>query len=307
MQSRKTYHLMKTFKQSIHIPIPIVILQFIVFILITGCKDENKQSNDQKSIVNDSLTSQDTFSLKGLWVMPDYIDSVLTYKTISKYRMQWPTWFAILIDIDDDTIRTYGSINDLQTSYNGDKDTICVFEKTVTGKWMLSFNEETQKLELRHIKLGTGRNEKDPKVYVLEKRPELSFLLDSLDKIHKTRTNMKNYLSKELFEGTYEVVGENRDVIFQSNNKIKGFQDFTEYHIDVYYGTSHPFNNLDNIKFYRNQNDNQDFNWEMFHWKFKGDTLILTPLIFEEFKHRGKKVRGEFLELSEKQIKLVRK
>jgi len=270
-----------------------------------GCSNpDSKQVNDIKQEM--VLTPQDNFSLNGLWAMPNYVDSVLEYKTISKYRMQWPTWFAILIEIDNDTLRSYGSILDNETLFDPKSDTLNVFEKTVTGQWTLTLNEKTNKLELRNS--DSNREQIDTNVYVFEKRPDLDFLLDTLDRVHYTSTNFTNYFHDQLFAGTYEIVGTGKRVTFSSNGQVKGFQDFHKYTVDNYFGTLHPYNNLDNITFNRQLPENSnEIDWELFKWEFQGDTLILTQFNWELFNYQGRNVRDEIWELNAEQIKMKRK
>lgn len=252
------------------------------------------------------MTSQDTFTLNGVWAMPNYVDSILAYRTISKYRMQWPTWFAILIEIDNDTIKSYGSIHDIVTPFDPKIDTLHVFDKTVAGQWILTLNEKTKKLELRNSDSKSDKN--DTNVYVLEKRPDLKFLLDTLDYLHNTSTSFTNYFHDQLFSGTYEIIGTGEQVAFNPSGHIKGFQDFNKYKVDNYFGTLHPYDNLDNITFYRELPENSDeIDWELFKWEFQGDTLILTQFSWELFNYEGKVVRDDIWELSDEQIKMKRK
>lgn len=281
------------------------LLTTLISFLLIGCSGYDSQpvDNNHRDV---ALISQDTLSLDGLWVMADYVDSILTYKTISKYRLQWPTWFAILIDIEDDTLRTYGSILDIETPYDSVGDTIHVFENTVTGQWTLTLNQQTQKLELRNT--DSIREEIDPKTYVFEQRSSLRFLLDTLDQVHQTRTSFTNYFIDKLFVGTYDIIGTDEQVTFDSKGQIIGFQDFQKYDLDIYYGTLHPYNNLDNITFYRDlPAGSKEFDWELFKWEFKGDTLILTQFTWELYNHQGRIVRDEIWKLSNEVIKLKRK
>tara|TARA_R110002050_G_scaffold45957_4_gene108371 strand:+ start:1307 stop:2170 length:864 start_codon:yes stop_codon:yes gene_type:complete len=281
------------------------LLTIMTLCILFGCSSpDGQQMNDsQQEMV---VTPQDTFSLNGLWAMPNYVDSVLAYKTISKYRMQWPTWFAILIEIDNDTLRSYGSILDVETPFDPKSDTLHVFEKTVTGQWILTLNEKTKKLELRNS--DSQREKNDTNVYVLEKRPDLKFLLDTLDHVHYTSTSFTNYFHDQLFAGTYEIIGTGEQVAFNPSGQIKGFQDFHKYKVDNYFGTLHPYDNLDNITFYRELPENSDeIDWELFKWEFQGDTLILTKFSWELFNYQGREVRDEIWKLGDTQIKMKRK
>ena len=277
-----------------------ILLSFLIF----SCT--NPESNHIESPIKRIKPLQaDTFSIKGLWVMSEYVDSIITNKTISKYRQQWPTWFAILIDIEKDSITSYGSIFDIKKPYNPNSDTILVYHKTITGQWTLMLNRETEKLELRNT--DTKRKKIDSTIYTFNKRPELNFLLDTLNDVHKTKTSFSNYFKKELVAGNYQIIGNENNVSFHPDGKITGFKDFDKYEIDVYFGTSHPYKNIDNIRFYRDlSKDSKEFDWEVFKWEFENDTLVLTQFNFKTFEYNGMKVRDEFWNLSEKEIRLVK-
>ncbi len=277
----------------------------VTLLLLIGC------TNPEGEIVVKDLPKVDSahkesFTLEGLWVMTDFVDSILTYKTISKYSLQGPSMFAILIDIDMDTLKSYGSIIDNTLPYNRENDTLQVFERSVKGNWTLTLNKQTQKLEMRNT--DSGSKKFDHKVYVYEKRQDLRFLLDTLNKVHKTRTSMTNYFHDQLFAGNYEIIGSGDQVTFGPNGYIQGLQDFHKYNVDVYYGTSHPYENLDNIIFYRDLPTNTTkFDWELYKWEFKGDTLFLTKFSWKEFNIQGTQVRDEIWSLSDQEIKLKKR
>ncbi|WP_421753223.1 hypothetical protein [Croceimicrobium sp.] len=275
-----------------------------LFILFCCTNPESQQMNDSQQEIVDS--TQDTFTVNGLWAMPNYVDSVLAYKSISKFRKQWPAWFAILIEIDKDTLRSYGSIINIEAPYMPKSDTLQVFEKTLTGQWILTLNEKTKKLELRNS--DSKREDKDTNVYVFEKRPDLSFLLDTPNPAHYTSISFTSYFHDQLFAGTYELIGTNQQVTLSSNGQIKGFQDFHKYTVDNYFGTLHPYNSLDNIIFKRELPENSnEIDWELFKWEFHGDTLILTQFYWEILKNKGRELRSENWKLSGEQIKMIRK
>jgi len=283
-----------------------VLLTILSFLILVACSNNDStpiHERQQESVSN----PQDSFMLNGLWAMPNYVDSILKYKTISKYRMQWPSLFAILIEIDNDTLRTYGSINDIETSLDTKNDTLHVFQKTIKGQLTLTLNNRTKKLELRNTDTTRKWIDKTD-VYVFEKRPDLKFLTDTLDHVHYTSTSFTNFFHDQLLAGTYEIIGTEKKVIFSSNGQVQGFQDFHKYRIDNYFGTLHPYNNLDNITFNREIPENSnEFDWELFKWEFQSDTLVLTQFNWELNNYQGRKVRDEIWELSSEQIKMKRK
>lgn len=275
----------------------------IIFMLMSCGVSDRQQAN-----VNTSETQsliQDPSELYGLWAMVDYVDSVLEYKTISTYHLLGPSWIAILIDMNKNTIRTHGSIYDLIIPFKPKGDTLCVFEKVTNTQWALILNPVTKNVELRSMNSEKGKN--DPRVYEFHKRPDLNFLLDTLDNVHETRTSFTQLFNDSLFSGTYVTLGKNDLITFGPQGQMKGFQDFSKYKVDVFFGTLNYYNNMDNITFYRDlPDDSEAFSWESYHWQFKGDTLLLKPFYWKLFEHDGRKVRGEFPILSDQEMRMVK-
>ena len=243
----------------------------------------------------------DTFTVEGLWVLPHFVDSTVINRSIGRYRMHYPVWFAIFLDVGKETVRAHGSIMDDEVPIDPHGDTLCVFSKTVSGKWCLI--SKGKSLELHH--LDTSRQ--GQKVYALEKRTDLAYLLEEQQKVHKTDSAITRYFHEKILVGSYQLVGTEDRVIFETNGRISGFQDFISYEVDSYYGTLHPYGNLDNLMFYRDVEP--DFgvdNWELYQWEFSGDTLVLTPFEWQMSTYRGKPVRDEMWNLSKSRIKLVK-
>ena len=276
-----------------------------MFFILYGCSlPDSQQLNDNKK--NADSKSHDTFSLNGLWAMSGYVDSILTYRSISKFRMLKPAWFAILIKIDNDTIKSFGSIQDFVSPFNPKGDSLHMFEKTTAGHWILKLNAKTKNLELRNS--GSKIDHYDTIVYALVKRPDLEFLIDSLDPIHFTSSSFTNYFHDQLYAGTYDVIGSSEQVTFYPSGQIKGFQDFRRYKVDNYFGTHHPYNNMDNITFYRKLPESSDnYDWELFKWEINDDTLILTQFNWELFTYQGRKFREYKWELSDVRIKMLKR
>lgn len=278
------------------------LINILILILLTGCFNSSQKSVDIIETDMDSTLDKKQNEISGLWVMTDYVDSILAHKTISKYRMQWPTWFAILIDIDKDTLRTYGSILDNEEKYSIENDTLCIFKRTVSGEWTLTLNQSTRKIELRNT--NSGRDSTDNKVYVFEKRPEFRFILDTLDKFHKTKTSFTKYFNNEIFTGTYKLLNSNEDIVFSKNGTVN-FQDFDTYEVRVYFGTLHPHKNKDVITFMKYEGE-QTF-WKQYHWQFFGDTLVLTNFVKETIIYDDKEVITDDWILGNDQIKMIKK
>jgi hypothetical protein len=269
-------------------------------------------STDGVAVKNRSFDTQSdnlrpsTLTIDGLWVMSNYLDSILEHKSIANYRMQRPAWFAVLIDIEDDVLCSYGTIHDLELPFSRGADTICVFNN-IHGNWFLSFNNISQQLEL--IEIEGPDSEYEDQVYTFNKRPELEFLVQNVEGVHKTRTNFNNYFNDKLFAGTYQIPGEMDSITFSKNGTISGFQDYVEFSVDYYFGTSHPFDNMDNIVFCQDPLIDSRFSDHRYKWSFEGDTLLLTPVLFEtkESETEGRIFRTGEWELVNEEIVLIKR
>lgn len=277
------------------------IILFSLFLSSCSPPEKNGSSLDNAEIPGE----KEPFEIEGLWALQEYVDSIPKNKTISRHRKSWPSWFAILIEIDKDSLRSYGSIHDLGTSYSLNNDTVFIFDETLSGQWILTCNPKSNQLQLKNS--DSFRDSLDSRVYTFEKRPDLKHLVEDLDPIHKTSANFTDFFHEELFEGSYEVIGESNEVEFKKGGQIEGFQGFDRYEVDNYFGTLHPYDNLDNMTFYRgNSGIKHDFDWEKYYWEFHGDTLVLKRFSWMELTYQGRRVRDEIWELSNETIKMVK-
>ncbi len=277
----------------------------VIFVLIFFASCLNSKESQKDSNVGLTI-EQDTFDIHGLWVMPAYVDSILVHKTISKYRIQRPTQFAILIDIDKDSLKTYGSILDLEKKYSLTNDTICVFDKRAVGEWTLTLNRIASRLELRNT--NSHYSAMDSVVYVFEKRPELRCFLDTFNRRPKTRTSFVNLFNEKLFAGTYEIVwpeGQRGEVVTFKPDGAVNLKSFDIYEVGVYFGTCHPFKNEDVITF--GKVEGEAISRKSYNWVYSGDTLILTSFVPETIIFKGKEVITDDWILGDELIKLVKR
>ncbi len=227
------------------------------------------------------------------WALTNYFDLILEEKTISKYRVQIPAWFAILLEIKEDSIFAYGSILDSEKAVNCNYDTLAIFEKW--GNWLLIQNKE----EL-HLNLMPNGEEVDPATYIYQKRPDLNHLLvDPDDLPYSIETKMMECFNQKLLAGSY-FHSKGGTVQFNFDGSIYGLGLYNEFMIDAYFGTSHSFKNLDNVAL-RNRKEHL---LDHYHWEFENDQLILTEFLRETILQNGQQVMTDNYILGEKQNRL---
>lgn len=107
---------------------------FLLCVMTTCALNTENASNPTRNH-SDSLINAN--ELNGTWGMTQYFDSIVSNKTIVKYRVQYPTWFGILIEIDNDSLFSYGSLIDIKGQTNPVNDTVFKFNDFESGHWML--------------------------------------------------------------------------------------------------------------------------------------------------------------------------
>lgn len=272
--------------------------------LFVRCAEKTDSSPSQNTIPYEEKADMQ-LNLNGVWGLSQYFDSIIKNKSIANYRIVPPSWFSLLIEIKDDSLYAYGSINEYQFKIQ-QKDTLANFLKTNTGDWILIVDSNKNELKLKNVK---GYRVLDSMVYIFKKKREYKSLVDSLDKklFHRTSDNLTHYFHANIFAGKYKFLDSSL-VEFTSDGLVKGIDGYEKYEVDNYYGTYHPFNNLDNILLIRNSQDSSFFyKSELFNWVFIEDTLLLKRFDFEDYFHEGKKVREwEIWNLSDDVIKLIK-
>lgn len=238
--------------------------------------------------------------LTGHWVMTNYFDSILTNKTIAKYRMLLPAWIAILLEIRNDSIFCYGlKENNMVGKVSEDRDSICIIQSYLLGDWILSLNSDRQ---LQLLNINNHLEEPlDTQIYKYRRSPELAYLTKDSDIVSSVFINFNNLLIRKLFTGTYEVLFPEKEsgkqISFGNLDRIAGsienLDRFSKYSLDKAFGTLKRYNNYD-VVFLADETDNA---WKPFNWKFKKDILI-----FSEFIDDTKPYSGELHYLIGKEI-----
>lgn len=176
------------------------------------------------------------------------------------------TWFALLLNFENDTLNIYGSISKEQVFIEKYSDTI-VFQRLYGDDlWSIILTKDRKtislfKNDIPEHKFSYRRMTEFEKQYI--KIDETDYF--SIDK------GVKELFNIEFLSGKY--LYKNKDtIIFKKNGELANFENYKNYEIDNYFGTCHFFGNLDNLTLI---SDNSRETW---HWKFENEFLILNKI-----------------------------
>lgn len=274
---------------------------YILGIVFISCNSSSKKdlldTDSKDSGITDSVNiTQDEFDLNGTWGLTNYFDTILTKKELAKYRLQTPTWFAILLEIDNDSLKSFGSIDNDHYLINRANDTLTTLTSNVSGdKWFIILKEPELKL-IQH----PNSERVDSTIYTFRKRDDLNYFTKDNKDFFVIANNVTDYFNEQLFEGKYINSTTNKEVIFGENGQLFGINGFDSYEVRNYFGTLHMHKNLDVITFKNNENKN----YKQYNWVFSGNELLLTEFIYEKVMYEGKTYGGDYLILGKEKIKL---
>lgn len=246
-------------------------IAIIALFLLSCINNNNKEINQKIDSKVENLPKASLKTQSAIWGLSSYLDSIVEHKEIAKYRLQRPSWFGILLEITNDSIKSYGSIIELNAKLNLESDTLCTFN-SFAGKWLLL--KDSQTLCLKQIPKEGSKA--DALVYEYKERNDLSFLLQDLDKVHKISSNITSYFNEMLLSGVYYDSKTKRPVEFKKDASLNGLGEYEEYKVRDYFGTLHPHQNLDVI--YLRKKGQKYF--DQFNWKFEKNKLVLTDFIW---------------------------
>lgn len=267
---------------------------FLIGILIYTTVTRKVFGGDGKGVADfpTIIKINSNFDLKGTWGLTNYFDTIVANKEIAKYRLQTPTWFAILIEIGTDSLENWGSIEQAKYPLKRSSDTLTVLSSYVTGyDWYLVKNG----FELQLIPVPNKENT-DSTIYIFRKRDDLNYFT----KEGVFEENVTHYFNDQLFKGKYLNIDTKQEVVFADNGKFIGMKGFNSYEVRNYFGTLHMYHNLDVIYF---SNGNGEF--KQYNWVFSGKELLLTEFIHEKVTDEdGNSYIGEYFVLGKEKIRL---
>ncbi|MDF1699330.1 MAG: hypothetical protein P1U56_25985 [Saprospiraceae bacterium] len=251
------------------------------------------QSNNNQKVLGKEKNSKSK-DLIGTWGLSNYLDSIVATKEVAKYRLQSPSWFGILIEIEEDSIKTNGSIIEIETKLLNKKDTLAIFDSWV-GKWML-----LKKQKNLILKQFPNQENIDSSIYTYNRRDDLKEMTEHLDSVNNFSSSMTKYLNKEIISGTYLNLKTTTKVVFLENGKLNGIGNFTEFEVRNYFGTLHPHKNLD-VLFLINETEDLV---QHYNWRFEDNNLVLTKFENEIINRNGKDAITDDFVLGKETIKL---
>jgi hypothetical protein len=250
----------------------------IVFVFFLGSCTENIGSIE--IVVVEDKIQKDIF-LEGTWGMTNYFDTIVKYKEINKFRLQKATWFAILLEFKNDSLYTYGSIDENTCKFEVINDTISKLHGKIGNQndyWLV---KRDSLLVLSQI---NRKHLKDSIIYTFRKRRDLNNLVNNDLTRFKISQGVTDYFNKEILSGTYYQYFSTKKMSFSKNGEVINWSKFHSYEIDNYFGTSHPFGNLDVVTLSHSKKNKQNY----YSWKFQCDSLVLTELKREEISYENK-------------------
>ena len=95
---------------------------YILVILFISCNSSAKNDVSEASLKDNSICdsiniTQAKFELNGTWGLTNYFDTIIANKELAKYRSIRPTWFAILLQIENDSLKNFGSIENMKEAF----------------------------------------------------------------------------------------------------------------------------------------------------------------------------------------------
>lgn len=301
----------------------------LIYILCISCllsscslfsKEKKLQDSSDEVLLHQTQSGIDTIPLQwehleGNWVLTDFIDNVLKYKTITKYRVSPLAAEAWAFKIERDSLFTTGLINDFRTRCNvepsGNHDIPATIIDEIGGStFILYYNGKMDKIEAIN---ATDYQEK----YIYRRATgELDEILshtpfqwDREKRRYHVQDSLYNYLINHLVVGSYDPISNYNGIqtmTLTKNGMVKGFKQFDTYRIHAYFGTRHPFDDKDAIFF---ENSKFKDGYEIYSWKFSNGMLKLTQMYTPDggdFYYNGK-TSYEFIVENGQENKLVKK
>lgn len=243
----------------------ILILPFLL-----ACGDETPEPDTPPEVPQPEIV-QEPPALEGHWGLVSYFDSIEATKEVARWRMQKPSWFGILLEFSDDSLTTYGSIHEHSVPVNREGDVLAEIE-SMGRKWVLQ--SEQDQLILTNTEDAEGL---DSMRYMYRKRDDLAAMTQNMDERHKIGSAVTRYFNAYLLTGRYRKIESSQNigqlVTFFADGSVNGIPGASRYNVRNYFGTLHPFKNEDVVLF---EIGDRNVAYNQMHWRFSGDTLILS-------------------------------
>ncbi len=236
----------------------------ILFFVLIGCTHSQQPENKSVTSQTSSTVGTDSSSLDEYWILTDYYDNILKYKTIAKYRLLPISWQAMLLKISGNKTYASGLINLMFKEIPSDfkSDTVGSIDDFWTGVFVL--NRITGYIEAKGISTNG-----DDKIYKY-RRVNDSFLKTMLSKdtLWLEQVFTQIFIDSILVGRYVSLDNDSNALQLLSDGRAYGFKGYESFKIHSYFGTLHNFGNEDIINFSGN----------FYSWKFNGNQFTLTEM-----------------------------
>lgn len=255
----------------------LTIVYFVLILIFISLVSYDKILMQDKEIDLDEKSADATIDsvyneMVGVWGMTNYFDTIIKNKSVAGYRGQVLTWSTIIINIRNDSIFTYGSIFKNKTAFNYSVKNSLISD-------IIKFTDCNYRVKYdKPFIVATIIDScfsKDTIKYVFRKRKDLDRLINLRDDVNTLKSEVTDYFNENILAGTYLSSVNNEKVVLGKNGQISGFKNFDKYRVGIYFGTFHPFNNLDVLILNDSSSEDEDY----FTWKFTNNGLVLRPFI----------------------------
>lgn len=228
----------------------------IILWIVSGCVNTTQTTETNHSGQNEISENKAI----GYWVVADYIDSIIIDRSIAKHRIKPLTWGALQVEVTDTGLIFDGTIMQNTFIHGSIRDGVILPEEVSGNNYYYTYNAASDILTAMNTKDSTRSR------YI---RTNESFLYKDSAIFHKLEPKLHSFFVANAFAGTYVSIATKDTVIFDPKYTMSGMGEFKQYSINMFMGTSHPFNDGDLITYY---GDNVN---AINYFEFKGDTLVL--------------------------------
>ena len=207
--------------------------------------------------------------IEGYWVLSDYFDNIMKYKSIAKFRTTPLADKAWALRIANDSIYTAGLVHGINLACYKESHIAAGIGIEDTITFNLFYNTRSDIITAQ-------RKEQPNEIYTYRKATgKLKDILTNTPFNFELWKVMTQYYMEELIAGTYEnVADESNTLILSPDRTLSGFGKYNRFNLHSFFGTSYPFDNHDTISF----TDTKTGESVYFTWRFNNYKLILTEI-----------------------------
>jgi hypothetical protein len=210
----------------------------------------------------------------GWWLLHEYHDRIQNNRAIGAFSFDPPAWEAVMLKIETDSIYTAGTIIPMKISARLAGDTF--YRSNHFTDLRFAYNKKKKEVTVTfHATDGTVQTFH----YRQFRSNELVTLGRNMFDVNHRFALQENYHTwfvQQMIAGRYRSISDNSTMNLTPEETVTGFEKWNQYHLDVFFGTTHWTGKLDRIRFEDSTKTGaiKDYNWRWSH-----DTLILRPFV----------------------------